>query len=86
MTDIRIFGLLCYAYNLNHRGYKFALKVESVFVGYPFTQKGWKLFDLAIKQYFVSRDLMFVEHTFPFGSSKSLSDVIVDVSIDPCDI
>ena len=27
---------------------------------------------------------MFVEHTFPFGSSKPLSDVM-DVSIDPYD-
>ena len=29
--------------------------------------------------------MKFVEHAFPFASSKPLSDVIVDVIMDPCD-
>ncbi|GAA0151892.1 hypothetical protein LIER_10513 [Lithospermum erythrorhizon] len=40
-----------------------------IFVGYPFGKKWWKLFDLESREYFVSRDVVFYEHEFPFTSS-----------------
>ena len=61
MRDIRIFGWLCYAYNLYHGGDKFASTSRCyVFGGYSYTQKGWKLYDLKIKKYIVSWDVKFI--------------------------
>ena len=35
-------------------------------MGYPFGKKGWKLFDLDAREFFVSRDVKFFEDIFPF--------------------
>ena len=35
-------------------------------MGYPYGKKGWKVFDLHTREYFVSRDVTFVEHEYPF--------------------
>lgn len=57
-----------------------------VFIGYPAGIKGYKVLDLASKTIFVSRDVHFLEHIFPFPtSSKPLSpnhSTISDV-LDP---
>jgi hypothetical protein len=60
---------LCYARNFGKIGDKFASRSRKcVFVGYPYGQKGWKLFDIENKKYFVSRDVEFFETEFPFGN------------------
>lgn len=47
---IRVFGYLCFAYNLRSKGDKFASRSRRcVFVGYPFGKKGWKVYDLDTK-------------------------------------
>lgn len=38
-----------------------------MFVGYPFGKKGWRLYDLEKKEFFVSRDVVFKEDEFPFS-------------------
>ena len=64
---IRIFGCLCFAQNQKSKGDKFASRSRKcIFVGYPFGQKGWKLFDLDSKVFFVSRDVKFFEDELPF--------------------
>ena len=66
-NTIRTFGCLCFAQNQKTKGDKFASRSRKcVFMGYPFGQKGWKLFDLDSKQFFVSRDVKFFEDVFPF--------------------
>jgi hypothetical protein len=80
---LRVFGSLCYAHNQGKRGDKFASRSKKcVFVGYPHGKKGWKLFDLDSKTYFVSRDVNFFENEFPFvlddKSLTNLSRHIVD--------
>ena len=45
-------------------------------MGYPFGQKGWHVYDLDAKVFFVSRDVKFVEEVFPFRSPE-------DINIDP---
>ncbi|KAJ8626780.1 hypothetical protein MRB53_020087 [Persea americana] len=43
-----------------------------VFVGYPYGQKGWRLYDLDKCEYFVSRDVVFSENVFPFADPSPL--------------
>ena len=45
-------------------------------MGYPFGKKGWKLYDLDTKEFFVSRDVKFFEEVFPFINPA-------DANIDP---
>ena len=64
---IKVFGSLCFAYNHRSKGDKFDSRSRKcMFVGYPLGKKGWKLFDLDRKEFFVSRDVKFFEETFPF--------------------
>lgn len=67
LDQIRVFGCLCYAHNLNHYGDKFASRRKRcVFLGYPYGKKGWRLYDLDKEEIFNSRDVVFQEDTFPF--------------------
>ena len=66
-NTIRTFGCLCFAQNQKTGGNKFASKSRKcIFVGYPFGQKGWKLFDLDSNVFLVSRDVKFFEDEYPF--------------------
>jgi len=54
---IKVFGTLTYGKRSKD---KFAPRGRRcLFVGYPFGQKGWKMFDLESHEYFVSRDVIF---------------------------
>lgn len=44
--------------------------IHYVLMGYSVTQKGYKLYDLAEKRFFVSRDVVFNESIFPFGTGR----------------
>jgi len=66
--DIKLFGTLCFAHNKKIKD-KFSPRGRRcLFVGYPFGQKGWKLFDIETEEYFVSRDVIFRENVFPFAT------------------
>lgn len=41
---------------------------KCIFVGYPYSQKGWKVYDLENKELFISRDVIFHETKFPLAS------------------
>ncbi|CAH9112797.1 unnamed protein product [Cuscuta epithymum] len=67
---LRVFGCLCYARAHGNNGDKFAQRgLKCVFLGYPYSQKGWKMYDLEGQRFFVSRDVTFVESEFPFRES-----------------
>lgn len=75
-THLRVFGSLCFAHNQSHKGDKFATHSrKSVFVGYPYGKKGWRLYDLERQEFFISRDVVFFEHQFPFHDSQTVSEV-----------
>ena len=68
-TDLRNFGCLCYATVVPRPTDKFAPRaIKGVFMGYPNTKKGYKVLNLDTKEVFVSRDVKFMEHIFPFAN------------------
>ncbi|CAI8606732.1 unnamed protein product [Vicia faba] len=74
-THLRVFGSLCFARNQHTNGDKFATRSRRcVFVGYPYGQKGWRVYDLESRELFVSRDVIFSENQFPFHEIEKQKD------------
>lgn len=85
-----MFGSLCYVHNKKHRGDKFATRSNrSIFLGYPFTQKGWRVYNIDTGVVSVSRDVIFSEIEFLYLDQVSPvepeSPVVQDVSVSISD-
>jgi len=66
-SHMRTFGCLVFAANPSITHDKFnARGIPCVFLGYPSSQKGYKLLNLQSHHTFVSRDVRFIEDVFPF--------------------
>ncbi|XP_069150450.1 uncharacterized protein [Solanum lycopersicum] len=63
---IRVIGCLCFATNLTTHDKFSPRAIRVVLMGYCTTQKGYKLYDLENKKFFISRDVIFLEKVFPF--------------------
>nr|XP_016439991.1 PREDICTED: uncharacterized protein LOC107765806 [Nicotiana tabacum] len=63
---LKNFGCLAYASNPNITNKMSPRAIPAALMGYSSTQKGYKLYDLHAKSFFVSRNVVFREDLFPF--------------------
>jgi len=71
--NIKSFGCLCYVYKYQRQKDKFTSRSwRCIFVGYPFGNKGWKVYDLDSGELFVSRDVVFFEDILPYASQEKM--------------
>ena len=65
VQNLRIFGCICYAHIPKDERKKLDSKArKAVFVGYGKDKKGYRLYDIATKKFFFSRDVSFNETEF----------------------
>lgn len=82
-AHLRVFGSLCFARNQNTNGDKFANRSRRcVFVGYPYGQKGWRVYDIETHEFFVSRDVAFFENQFPFQHAEAAPTSSISITED----
>ncbi|CAH9090143.1 unnamed protein product [Cuscuta epithymum] len=68
---LRVFGCLVYAHD-NKRKDKFSERGSPcIFIGYPYGQKAYRVFDLQKQSVYSSRDVTFFEDNFPFKSVEN---------------
>ncbi|KAL2906945.1 Retrovirus-related Pol polyprotein from transposon TNT 1-94 [Bienertia sinuspersici] len=71
-AHFKVFGCLAIALNPDKKGDKFKERgIPCVFIGYPQQQKGYKLINLLNNNVFVTRNVTFYEHIFPYIVFKS---------------
>lgn len=72
--NMKIFGCLCFMTDILPGKSKFDPRARPcVFLGYPFNQKGYKVFDLTNHSVHISRDVVFKETVFPYHESSYTS-------------
>ncbi|KAM0049229.1 putative RNA-directed DNA polymerase [Helianthus debilis subsp. tardiflorus] len=72
-NNMRVFGCLAYYRNVVTNGEKFEVRGRpGIFVGYPRGTKGYKIYDVKNNKLVVTRDVRFIENTFPYEKMTSI--------------
>ncbi|XP_075096392.1 uncharacterized protein LOC142174489 [Nicotiana tabacum] len=66
LLHLRVIGCLCFATITRQHDKLLPKAVTTVHMGYSTSQKGYRLYSLKDKKFFVSRDVTFREDVFPF--------------------
>ena len=83
-SSLRVFGSLCFARKVMRDKDKFGERsIRCIFMGYPYGQKGWRVYDIEKKKLFVSRYIVFQETVFPFLASKRLETQVLGSTSQP---
>ncbi|RVW48002.1 Retrovirus-related Pol polyprotein from transposon TNT 1-94 [Vitis vinifera] len=78
-SHLRVFGCRCFVSTHPLRPSKFDPRsIESVFIGYPHGQKGYKVYSLKDKKVLISRDVTFFETEFPYQNGLSTTSPSLD--------
>ncbi|XP_019256390.1 PREDICTED: uncharacterized protein LOC109234787 [Nicotiana attenuata] len=84
-SHLKAFGCLCYSTVTKLHKDKFSHRsIPCVFVGYPFAKKGYKLYNHISKTCFISRDVIFLEHIFPFFKASDQPSHIFSSPLSTC--
>lgn len=70
LTYIKVLGCLCYAKRVNQFDKLQPRTKSTVFMGYSEVQKGYILYDIDNKSFFVNKDVTFRETKFPFKTAS----------------
>lgn len=74
--NLKTFGCLCFMTDIFPGKTKFDPRARPcVFLGYPFKQKGYKVFDLTTHSIHVSRDITFKEAVFPYKEFPNTQNI-----------
>lgn len=71
VQHLSVIGCLCYAKIVQQHDKLMPRSNSSIHMGYAYNQKGYLLYDMADKIFFVNRDVIFKEDCFPFKSQQS---------------
>lgn len=73
IEHLRVFGCICYVHNQKHGGDKFATPSNrSIFLGYSFSKKGWRVYSLETGTVSVYREVVCCETEFPMRHQHPL--------------
>ena len=78
---LRVIGCVCHIRNRDHNGDKFASRSRKcIFIGYPYGQKGWRVYDIEKGIFCVSRDVIFCEDILAYTGEEGSKTLVDDTN------
>jgi Integrase core domain/GAG-pre-integrase domain len=72
--DFRVLGCLCFPLTRPYNKHKLELRAQPcIFIGYVISHKGYRCLQLSSNRIFISRNIQFNEHSYPFKEISTIS-------------